>query len=43
MSLINQTNLGPVEHILKYACIYLNMRKISDEKLEKCKTNDDNA
>jgi len=43
MSLFTQPNekLKPQDHILKYSLIYLNMRKIPDEKLEKVKNNDD--
>ena len=35
-------NLTNEEYILKYSLIYLGMRKIPDDKLEKVRTNEDN-
>ena len=42
MSLFNQTTLSPAEYVLKYSLIYLGMRKLQDEKVDKIKTNEDN-
>jgi len=41
MSLFTKSPLTLPEHILKYSLIYLNMRKIADDKLEKIRGNDD--
>ncbi len=37
MSLLTKTDLNPTDHVLKYSLIYLGMRKITDEKIEKIK------
>jgi hypothetical protein len=37
MSLLNKIDLNPVDHVLKYSLIYLGMRKITDEKIDKIK------
>lgn len=42
MSLFNQTTLSPGEYVLKYSLIYLGMRKLQDEKVDKIKANEDN-
>lgn len=42
MSLFNQTTLSPAEYVLKYSLIYLGMRKLQDEKVDKIKSNEDN-
>ena len=41
MSLFNKSPLTNSEHVLKYSLIYLNMRKIPDDKLDKIKSNED--
>ena len=44
MSLFIQDNkkLSDAEYIVKYCLIYLNMKKVKDEAIEKIKTHDDN-
>jgi len=37
MSLLTKTDLNPADHVLKYSLIYLGMRKITDEKIDKIK------
>jgi len=41
MTIFNSTNLSAHDYLLKHTLIYLGMRKISDEKLEKLRTNGD--
>ena len=41
-SLFTNPTPEPVDYLVKYSLIYLNMRKISDEKLDKLRNNDDN-
>ena len=43
MSLFTKESLDTTEYILKYSLIYLGMRKIPDDKLEKVKAHEDNV
>lgn len=42
MSLLTQTTLSPTEYVLKYSLIYLGLKKLQDEKVDKIKTHEDN-
>jgi hypothetical protein len=43
MSLFTKDTLTNEEYVQKYSLIYLNLRKIAEDKLEKIKTNDENV
>jgi hypothetical protein len=43
MSLFTKDSLSLEEYILKYSLIYLGMRKMTDDKLDKLKTNEENV
>jgi hypothetical protein len=42
MSLFQKETLTKEEYILKYSLIYLGLRKLPDDKLDKVKNNEDN-
>jgi hypothetical protein len=43
MSLFTKDSLTNEEYVMKYSLIYLNQRKIAEDKLDKIKTNDENV
>jgi len=42
MSLFTQASVSTKEYVLKQSLIYLGQRKITDDKLDKVKTSEDN-
>jgi hypothetical protein len=42
MSLFTTNKPEPRDYILKYSLIYLNMRKVTDEKLDKIRNHEEN-
>jgi hypothetical protein len=42
MNLFSAAKPEPKDYIVRFSLIYLNMRKIPDEKIDKLRTNEDN-